>query len=214
MSLSTLHGLYGITDSKLMPDDAQMLAQVEAALQGGMTILQYRDKSGDQAKRLRQANALRALCHRYKALFLINDDSELAKACQADGVHLGQSDGSVPKARQLLGSEAIIGVTCHDSLSLAEQAVAEGADYVAFGAFFPSKTKPDAKPAPHSLLADAGQQLDLPIVAIGGITVDNAHQLIDAGADMVAVIHALFAAEDIPQRARAFQQLFSNDSME
>ena len=214
MSHFRLKGLYGITDSKLMPDDQQMLAQVEAALQGGMSLLQYRDKSSDNDKRLRQARALQQLCQRYDAALLINDDSDLALACGADGVHLGQSDGSVPRARKRLSDNAIIGVTCHDSLDLARQAVTEGADYVAFGAFFPSKTKPDAKPAPHSLLAEATQKLELPVVAIGGITVDNAHQLIDARADMVAVIHALFAAEDIPQRARAFQQLFPTDSME
>lgn len=214
MSQFSLSGLYGITDSKLMPDDQQMLTQVESALRGGMKILQYRDKSTDSDKRLRQACALKTLCQRYDALLLINDDTDLALACCADGVHLGQSDGSIARARNTLGAHAVIGITCHDSLALARQAISEGADYVAFGAFFPSKTKPDAKPAPHSLLAEARRQLDLPVVAIGGITVDNAHQLIDAGADMVAVIHALFAAEDIPQRARAFQQLFPIDSME
>lgn len=205
---SRLHGLYGITDSKLMPDLESMLSQVEAALQGGCGIIQYRDKSADTELRHRQAAALLALCHRYNGLLLINDDIALAKAVSADGVHLGQGDGNHQSARHELGPDAIIGITCHDSLELAEQACACDADYVAFGAFFASQTKPDAKPAPMHLLHDAKQNLPVPVVAIGGITVDNAHQIIDAGADMLAVVNSLFSAEDITARAESFQQLF------
>ncbi len=205
-----LQGLYGITDATLMPDTEALLNQVELSLQGGTRVIQYRDKSTDKQKRLQQAQALQQLCQTYQTPLLINDDIELAAAVNAAGVHLGQSDGEAQAARKTLGPDAIIGITCHDNLELARTAVSAGADYVAFGAFFPSKTKPNAKPASLSLLTQAREQLKLPIVAIGGITVDNAQQLIDAGADMIAVIHALYAAEEITQQAQRFAQQFTN----
>lgn len=195
-----------------MPDSDCMLKSIERSLEGGTTVIQYRDKSTDQTKRLKQAGSLKQLCDRYNAALLINDDIQLAKQCGAAGVHLGQSDGTVTEARKILGTEAIIGVTCHDSIELAVQAHSEGADYVAFGAFFPSKTKPDAKPAPIDLIARVKSKVNLPIVAIGGITIDNAQQIITAGADMVAVIHALYAQDDIRKTAQNFHQLFNTDS--
>lgn len=207
--MTQLYGLYGITDSELLPNDETLLDSVQKALEGGMRILQYRDKSSDTTRRLRQAKALVALCHQHNAVLLINDDVELAKLSGADGVHLGQGDGSPSQARAALGAQAIIGVTCHDQLELAQEAAAQGADYVAVGAFFPSKTKPNAKPAPLELLHTAQQEINAPVVAIGGITVDNAHQVIDAGAQMIAVVHALFAAADITAQARAFNQTFN-----
>jgi len=208
MSRFNLRGLYAITDSKLMADDETLLTSVEQALQGGAAIVQYRDKSGDGERRLRQARALNSLCQRFDVPLLINDDIQLALDAGAAGVHLGQSDGNHASAREQLGPDAIIGITCHDSLALAEQARADGADYIAFGAFFPSKTKPDAKPAPMALLAEARSRFALPIVAIGGISVDNAAQIIEAGADMTAVVHALFAADDITTRAQQFKSQF------
>lgn len=202
--MPSLQGLYAITDSQLMPDDDTLLTQVEHALRGGAAIVQYRDKSTNHTQRLRQAQALRQLCHDYQRYLLINDDIALARESQAHGVHLGQSDGSLAAARATLGKDAIIGITCHDQLVLAQQAEQEGADYVAFGAFYPSKTKPNASTAPLALLAEAKSRLSRPIVAIGGITVDNAPQTIQAGADMLAVIHALFSAPDIEQQAQRF----------
>lgn len=207
--MTRLQGLYGLTDAQLMPSDQMMLEQVEAALRGGMRLLQYRDKSADGEKRLRQAKALLTLCRQYDCPLLINDDVELAWASGADGVHLGQGDGSVAAARERLGPTALIGQTCHDRIELAQRAVAQGADHVAFGAFFRSQTKPDAKPAPLSLLQMAKAQLDVPVVAIGGISVDNAHQVIEAGADLIAVVHALFAADDIQRQANRFAQQFN-----
>mgnify|MGYP001945745943 CR=1 FL=1 len=204
-----LSGLYGITDPILMPSLEQMLTQVESSLKGGVKIVQYRDKSSDQEKRFLEANALNQLCQKYSTPLLINDDVELALKTGAAGVHLGQSDGSVAEARATLGNQAIIGVTCHDSLKLAIHAEKQGADYLAFGAFFPSQTKPDAKPAPLQLLQEAKQKLSLPIVAIGGISVDNANQIINAGADMIAVIHALYAQNDIKATAQCFHQQFN-----
>lgn len=206
--MTRLHGLYGLTDAQLMPTDSLMLEQVEAALRGGMRLLQYRDKSDNTERRLRQALALQDLCRQYHCPLLINDDVALARSSGADGVHLGQQDGSIAAAREILGRHALIGQTCHGCIELAHKAIHEGADHVAFGAFFPSHTKPDATPAPLGLLQAAQAQLNAPVVAIGGISVDNAAQVIDAGADLVAVVHALFAVEDIQQQAERFTQQF------
>lgn len=209
--MKPLRGLYAITDSQLLAD-GRLLPYVEAALKGGVKLLQYRDKSDDAARRLRQAEALRELCLRHGAQLIINDDAELA-ARLGVGVHLGQSDGSLAAARALLGRAAIIGATCHASLELAEQARQEGASYLAFGRFFQSNTKPGAPSAPLELLEQARARFRLPLVAIGGVTLDNAPQLIARGASMVAVVHALFAAEnaaEVERRAHAFSQLFAD----
>ncbi len=203
-----LRGLYAITDSQLMA--GKLLEYVEAALDGGVTLLQYRDKSTDQARRLREAEALLGLCERYKTRLIINDDAELAARIGA-GVHLGQTDGPLTPARSLLGRQAIIGATCHSQLELAEQAAREGASYVAFGRFFNSTTKPGAPAASLELLDQARASLQLPICAIGGITLDNAAPLVSHGADLLAVVHGLFgadSAEQVTRRARAFNALF------
>ncbi|AMO58327.1 thiamine-phosphate pyrophosphorylase [Endozoicomonas montiporae] len=203
-----LKGLYGVTDSHLLPDDNSLLHAAGQALHGGMKVLQYRDKSNDQQKRLRQAGALKVLCHQHQAILIINDDVELAAAVEADGVHVGQSDASVAEARTRLGDYAIIGVSCGGSLELAQQAVSAGANYIAFGKFFESKTKPDAKTAELSVLSQARQRFDVPVVAIGGITIDNAFQITEAGADMIAVVNNLFATPDIQLRARELSALY------
>ncbi|WP_028241743.1 thiamine phosphate synthase [Stutzerimonas azotifigens] len=207
---TTPRGLYAITDSQLLAG-GRLLPYVEAALRGGARLLQYRDKSTDQARRLREAEALRDLCARYDATLIVNDDAELAARLNV-GLHLGQEDGSLPAARALLGRHAIIGATCHARLDLAERAAAEGANYIAFGRFFNSNTKPGAPAATVELLEQARQRFDLPIVAIGGVTLDNAPGLIARGADLVAVIHALFVADspaEVERRARAFAALFA-----
>ncbi|WP_207063285.1 thiamine phosphate synthase [Motiliproteus sp. SC1-56] len=205
-----LRGLYAITDSQLLPGE-QLFSAVAAALRGGARVIQYRDKSDDRQRRLAQSRALARLCADYGRPLLINDDVELARASGAQGVHLGQGDGDPGAARQTLGLSAIIGVTCHADLNLALAAQRAGADYVAFGAFFPSATKPGASPAPLELLAEARRALQVPVVAIGGISVDNATQVIEQGASMVAAIHSLFASDDVEQRARAFQRLFASN---
>ncbi|MDF2446408.1 MAG: thiE [Moraxellaceae bacterium] len=201
----SLRGLYAITDSALLA--GRLLPAVAAALEGGARIVQYRDKSMDNARRESEARALLAICRRYEVPLLINDDLALAVRIGADGVHLGRSDGSLSEARRALGPDAIIGATCHDSLAMAEEAQANGASYVAFGALFPSSTKPGARTAPLALLTEA-RSLHLPVVAIGGITADNAAPVIAAGADCVAVISDLWNAPDITAHARAFTQLF------
>ncbi|KEI70529.1 thiamine phosphate synthase [Endozoicomonas elysicola] len=209
-----LHGLYGVTDSQLQPDDRILIETVEQALMGGMKVLQYRDKSLDSGKRLRQAGALKVLCHQYQAMLIINDDIELALDVEADGVHLGQQDESLAYARERLGDYAIIGISCENSLEKAKTAVEQGANYIAFGKFFPSRTKPDAKNAELSILSEARQMFDLPIIAIGGITMENASDVITAGADMVAVVNNLFAAQNIRERSQNFMTLFNDNSPE
>jgi thiamine-phosphate pyrophosphorylase len=206
-----LRGLYAITDTELLR--GRLLPYVEAALKGGTRLVQYRDKTSEDARRLREAEALRELCERYGAKLIINDDAELA-ARLGVGLHLGQGDGSLAIARTLLGRQAIIGSTCHNQLELAETAIKEGASYVAFGRFYNSNTKPGAPTANLDLLDTAKARLASPIVAIGGITLDNAPDLIAHGASMLAVIHGLFSAEsaaEVERRAEAFTQLFSTN---
>ena len=171
-------------------------------------MLQYRQKKLNYSQQIKQAEILLKYCRDYNCLFLINDNPQLAAEITADGIHLGQNDTNITQARNLIGPKAIIGMTCHNSLKLAQQAELKGADYVAFGAFFPSPSKPEAALAPISLLRQAKKTLHCPIIAIGGINPDNAKQLIDAGADMIATIHALFASKNISSQCSHFNQLF------
>jgi len=198
-----LRGLYAISDG---PRD-DLLEACTAALEGGARILQYRDKTRDASRRLDEARALQSLCARFGVPLIVNDDVELAAAVGATGVHLGEDDGDLASARARLGANAIIGVSCYDSLDRARHFAAAGADYFAFGAFFPSPTKPHARRATLELLREA-RALGKPLVAIGGIGVDNAASLIAAGADSVAVISALFGAKDVRAAAREFASLF------
>jgi len=197
------HGLYAITDGP-HPD---LLAACEAALRGGAAVLQYRDKTVDHARRRSEASALVALCARFGAPLIINDDVELAAAVDAAGVHLGEDDGDIAAARARLGAHAVIGVSCYDSRARARDLAVAGADYLAFGAFFPSPTKPLARRATPDLLI-ASRALHKPLVAIGGITPDNATPLIKAGADFVAAITGVFGIADPEAAARRYATLF------
>ena len=196
-----LRGIYAITPEAA--DTELLLAQVSAALAGGIALLQYRRKAHAGAQ---EARALATLCRRSGVPFIVNDSIELALACDADGVHLGRDDGALAQARQRLGKK-LLGASCYDSLDQARAAVAAGADYIAFGSVFPSPTKPGAVRAPHALFAEA-RTLGVPMIAIGGITLENAPQLLQAGADGLAVISDLFDAPDIAARARAYGKLF------
>ena len=201
-----VRGLYAITDGA---PSAQALAErVAAWIAGGARVVQYRDKSPDAARRLMEARALRAVCREAGVPLLINDDVALAATVGADGVHLGRDDVDPAQARAQLGAGALIGVSCYADLGQARAAVAHGADYVAFGRFFASATKPDAPPAPLEVLRAARAALPVPIVAIGGITPDNAPVLIASGADLVAVIGGLSGA-DPAARARAYAERFA-----
>jgi thiamine-phosphate pyrophosphorylase len=200
--------LYAITDQQLITEEQFQMA-VEAALQGGVSIIQYRDKSDDRNKRQQQASTLRSLCDQYDAVCIINDDIELAQKVEADGVHIGKDDQSLKQAREALGDDAIIGVSCYNDIELALAAEKNSADYVAFGTMFSSPTKPDAVMATPHIISAAKRQLNIPVCGIGGINETNIHQLVRHDSDMAAVISSLFAADDIQQRARLLSQHFS-----
>jgi thiamine-phosphate pyrophosphorylase len=204
-----LGGLYAITNRQLSPGD-RLLNDVREALLGGVAMVQYRDKTDDSTRRLAEAGELLRLCHDHGALLIINDDIELASQVGADGVHLGAQDATPLSARKLLGRDAIIGVSCYNRLDLAEKAAALDVDYIAFGRFFPSRVKPDAVQAHPALLTTAKERFSLPLVAIGGITPENGAPLIHAGADMLAVIHAIFGQPDIQNACRRLTNLFES----
>ena len=207
---NTLRGLYAITPDGLSGE--RLIEQVDGALRGGATIVQYRDKQRDLQQQAEIARALRALCRRHDARLIINDSLQLALAVDADGVHLGGTDGDLAAARRALGATKLLGASCYADFELARQAAAAGADYVAFGAVYRSPTKPAAPLAPLSLFARCRGELGVPCCAIGGITAANGAALITAGADLLAVISDLFEAPDIAGRARDFAQLFSGEA--
>lgn len=200
-----IKGLYAITPDEA--DTAELLRKGRLALLGGARVLQYRNKTADAALRLKQAQALRELTREFAVPLIINDDAALAQQVDADGVHVGGADSSVADARAVLGSGRLIGVSCYNRLVLAHEAVRQGADYVALGSFFVSTVKPDAVAATTDLLRQARRELAVPLVAIGGITVQNGAQLLEAGANALAVISAVFSAPNIEQAARQFSNL-------
>ncbi len=200
-------GLYVITQTENRPDTT-ILSQTRAALEGGAAVLQYRDKRPSRSVKL--AESILQLCHQYQIPFIINDDIDMAAQLGADGVHLGKNDGDIHIAREKLGANAIIGVSCYDSIDTALAMQAAGTSYVAFGRFFPSSSKPLASPAQLETLRLAKQQIHLPIVAIGGILPENGPTLLKAGADLLAVIGGVFNQKDPRLAAQQFQKLFQN----
>jgi thiamine-phosphate pyrophosphorylase len=203
MKLPT-RGLYAITQTE-HKSSRTIIAEVEKVILGGAVVIQYRNKKPQDALFL--AKELVKICHQYDVPLIINDDIELAIRVAADGVHLGEDDASVVEARQQLGKNAIIGVSCYNSVEKAVEAEKQGANYVAFGRFFPSSSKPLASPAQITTLYKAKQVLTIPIVAIGGILPENGVQLLSAGADFLAVIGGLFTTHP-EQSARAYSELF------
>jgi thiamine-phosphate pyrophosphorylase len=202
-----ISGLYAITPDEL--NTAELLRKTRLAVQGGAQVLQYRNKSANAALKLQQVQELRRLTREFNTVFIVNDDAHLALQVDAEGVHLGGEDGSLAAARALLGDTKIIGVSCYNRAPLAFEAVRQGADYVAFGAFFSSSVKPDAAQAEVLMLRAVRSELHVPIVAIGGITQHNGTALIEAGADALAVISALWNAPDIAASAHEFSTLFA-----
>lgn len=200
-------GLYLLTPDHA--DTAKILVDTRIALNAGIAWLQYRNKSTDVRLRHEQALALRVLCDNYGVPLIVNDDVPLAQAVDAAGVHLGEHDADLAAARALLGPDAVIGASCYDSLERARDAVAAGASYIAFGAFFASPTKPAARRATPELLREAAMH-GVPQVAIGGITPDNGGPLVAAGADLLAVISGVYAAPDIGAAVRAYHSCFTN----
>jgi len=206
-----LSGVYALTpDDNLLP---RLSALVESALQGGVKWVQYRNKIAPTPLRKAQASELLRLCKAYGAKLIVNDDVWLAVEIGAHGAHLGRDDlpgGSLQTARNALGPHRILGVSCYDDLARAEVAVDAGVDYIAFGSMFPSITKPQAPRASLDLIRTAKQRFKVPVIGIGGITTKNAPQLLDAGADMIAVLTDLFDAMDIKKQAEKFQKLFKD----
>lgn len=203
-----IKGLYAIADTRCIAAH-ELVRATELVLRGGARVIQYRDKGADPDARLRQAGALAALCAKFDVPFIVNDDVDLAARIGAAGAHLGHEDLSVGEARERLGGGAIIGVSCYNDFERAVAAQAAGADYVAFGSLFPSRTKPAAVRASEQLLRKARNQLRVSIVAIGGITPDNGDRLIAAGANALAVIDGVFNQSDITTTARRYAALFN-----
>ena len=204
---AVISGLYALTPSLL--DSDELVARVRAAIAGGASAIQYRNKIASPPLKRAQALALRDLCADSTVRFIINDDVRLAYAVDADGVHLGRDDVSIASARRQLGPAAIIGASCYDSLERAGEAVEAGADYIAFGSFYASTVKPEAPRVKPSLLTAAKARWNVAVVAIGGITPTRAASLIMAGADALAVITAVFEASDVEAAARAFAEAFA-----
>ncbi|MDP3209974.1 thiamine phosphate synthase [Methylotenera sp.] len=206
--MSAIKGLYAITPDE--QDTDILLAKVEAALQGGIGILQYRNKLADHKLKTQQARALLPLCRQYQVPFIINDSIKLCLTLDADGVHFGADDGNLAEARVRLGNDKILGASCYNRFDLALSAQQLGADYVAFGACFASSTKPNAPVAGLHLFTQAKAELHVPAVAIGGITLENAPLAISAGASSVAVINAIFNADDVKLTSQQFTKLFQS----
>ena len=200
-------GVYAITQTDEKSSEI-IIEQVLAAIKGGVSVIQYRDKNPDDVVYL--AKELLAICQHHQIPLIINDNADLARQIGADGVHIGKDDGGIAAARKILGPDAIIGLSCYDNINTALQAQANGVDYVAFGRFFPSSSKPLASPAHCETLRQAKQQINIPIVAIGGILPENGKQLLDAGADVLAVIGGLFD-HNVEQSAKAYLKLFNSE---
>ena len=207
-----LAGLYAITPDE--PRTDILLRKVGEALRGGASAVQYRNKTADPELRREQGCALAALCRAAGVVFIVNDDLELALELDAGGVHLGADDGDLAEARQRLGQAKLLGASCYNRLELGEAAAKAGADYLAFGSVFASATKPGAVRAPLAIFAQARRGIDLPLVAIGGITLENAPRVFAAGADAVAVISAVFDAADIAASAAGFTRLHQPQRMQ
>ena len=201
-----IKGLYAVTPDGLGTEI--LCEKVSAALYGGASMVQYRNKAADAGLRLRQATALLALCRSFNVPLIINDHLDLCATIDADGLHLGATDCDIGAARRLLGSDKIIGASCYNQFDLALVAQQAGANYVAFGACFASSTKPNAPLASLDLFTRAKKELSVPAVAIGGITLHNAVQVLDVGAVAIAVVNALFTADDVKSTTQQFSQLF------
>jgi len=208
MNDKNIQGVYAITDPGLLSDNI-LYDRVSQAIDAGISVLQYRNKTASYDLQQQQSEKLNNLCKKNQVLFIINDSIQLAKQISADGVHLGKEDNNISHAREELGEKAIIGISCYNQLPRAIEAQQQGADYIALGRFFPSKTKPHAIAADPQIITQAKQKISIPIVAIGGITAENASTVINAGADSIAVINGIFAQKNVFNAVEELAQLFS-----
>lgn len=201
-----IKGLYVITPD--MADLNTLIHKTKLAIEGGASMVQYRSKMLDRDVKMQQSAAILRLCRQYDVPCVINDDVEMCRILEADGVHLGEKDDNIEEVRRILGEDAIIGSSCYNQLERAKQAQKEGASYVAFGTMFPTPTKPSAPRATLALLKEAKREIHIPIVAIGGITMNNAHDVIETGIDAIAVITSLYEAKSIKETAETFLKMF------
>jgi len=201
-----IKGLYAITPD--MADLNTLIQKTQLAIEGGAFMVQYRSKIHNRDVKMQQCAAILRLCREYEIPCIVNDDVDMCRVLKADGVHLGEKDDRIAEVRRILGEDAIIGSSCYDQLNRAKLAQKEGASYVAFGAVFPTPTKPNAPRATLELLTEAKSQIQIPIVAIGGITMNNAHDVIETGIDAIAVINSLFEAKTIKETAETFLKMF------
>jgi thiamine-phosphate pyrophosphorylase len=201
-----IKGLYAITPD--MADSNSLLQKTQLAIEGGAFMVQYRSKIQDRDVKMQQCAAILRLCREYKIPCIVNDDVDMCRVLEADGVHLGEKDDNIVEVRSILGEDAIIGSSCYDQLNRAKLAQKEGASYVAFGAMFETSTKPNAPRATLELLREAKSQIQIPIVAIGGITMNNAHDVIETGIDAIAVINSLYESNSIKETAETLSSMF------
>ena len=202
----TISGLYAITQD--LKNTSDLLDKTRKVLEGGAQLIQYRNKSANKVLLREQAELLLQLCRKHEIPLIINDHLDLAMEIDADGVHVGQNDIAITNARKQLGRDKIVGASCYDNLDLALQAEKQGADYVAFGAFFPSTTKPNTVSVPANLVDQAKKKLVVPIVGIGGIRLANAGAIIQSGCAAIAVCNDLFLTENVTAKAAQYAQLF------
>jgi len=201
-----IKGLYAITPD--MADSNTLIQKTQLAIEGGAFMVQYRSKIDDRDVKIQQCAAILRLCREYKIPCIVNDDVDMCRNLEADGVHLGEKDENIAEVRHILGEDAIIGSSCYDQLNRAKQDQEEGASYVVFGAMFETQSKPHAPRATLELLREAKSQIQIPIVAVGGITMNNAHDVIETGIDAIAVINSLFEAKTIKETAEIFFKMF------
>tara|TARA_R110000782_G_scaffold40283_5_gene93083 strand:- start:1140 stop:1766 length:627 start_codon:yes stop_codon:yes gene_type:complete len=206
MNMLNKAGVYVITDCENITPD-ELLRKTEIILSAGIALFQYRNKTKDKERRLGLALELQSLCQQYKTPFIVNDDLNLAKEIAADGVHLGQHDTSIDTARKVLGNK-IIGISCYNDFNRAIIAERSGADYIAFGSFFPSTTKPEAAKADIELIIKSKEKFNIPVVAIGGITPENGKQLINAKVDFLAIISGIYSSTNTIEATLAYKNLF------
>ena len=201
-----IKGLYAITPD--MADLNTLIQKTQLAIEGGAFMVQYRSKIHNRDVKMQQCAAILRLCREYEIPCIVNDDVDMCRVLKADGVHLGEKDDRIAEVRRILGEDAIIGSSCYDQLNRAKLAQKEGASYVAFGAMFETSTKPNAPRATLELLREAKSQIQIPIVAIGGITMNNAHDVIKTGIDAIAVINSLYESNSIKETAETLSSMF------
>lgn len=207
-----LKGLYAVTNENFS-EKKQWLKDIESAIYGGVKIIQYRSKTRNKDFQFQQASSLKKLCEKHECTLIVNDNAVLAKKINADGLHVGRNDISIKEAKKILGENSIIGVSCYNDLERAKSAEKNSASYVAFGSFFQSITKPDAVSADIKILKVAKHELNIPICAIGGINRENAKDVINAGADMIALMSGIFLASDINSEALHISSLFNKSRL-